>query len=115
MNLKQKIEDHEAVVGIIGLGYVGLPLAVAFAEAGFEVVGIDIDEQKVTALNRQESYIEDVTSETLADLERPIQATTDFSVLAECDTVSVCVPTPLRKTNDPNVADRIVSATGQLL
>jgi UDP-N-acetyl-D-glucosamine dehydrogenase len=95
MSLKQKIENREAVVGIIGLGYVGLPLAVAFAKTGFQVVGIDIDEQKVTALNRQESYIEDVSSETLAGLERPIQATADFSALAECDTVSVCVPVPL--------------------
>ena len=113
MNLKQKIENREAVVGIIGLGYVGLPLTVAFAEAGFDVVGIDIDEQKVAALNRQESYIEDVTSKTLAGLERPIRATTDFSALAECDTVSVCVPTPLRKTGDPDVS-YIVSATDQV-
>jgi UDP-N-acetyl-D-glucosamine dehydrogenase len=113
MDLKQKIENRNSVVGIIGLGYVGLPLAVAFAEAGFHVVGIDIDEQRVAALNRQESYIEDVSSETLAGLERPIQTTTDFSALADCDTVSVCVPTPLRKTGDPDVS-YIVSATDQV-
>jgi UDP-N-acetyl-D-glucosamine dehydrogenase len=113
MSLKQKIEDREAVVGIIGLGYVGLPLAVAFAQAGFQVIGIDIDAEKVDAINRQESYIEDITSETLAALPRPIRATTDFAALTGCDAVSVCVPTPLRKTGDPDVS-YIVSATDQI-
>ena len=109
MNLKQKIESREARVGILGLGYVGLPLAVAFAEAGFHVIGIDVDARKVEAINRQESYIEDIPSATLARLPHPITATTDFAALATCDTVSVCVPTPLSKTGDPDVS-YIISA-----
>ena len=110
MSLLEKIEDRTAVVGIVGLGYVGLPLAVAFSEAGFQVKGIDVDARKVDALNRRESYIEDVASETLAALERPIEATTDFAVLTECDAVSICVPTPLSKTGDPDVSYIIAAA-----
>jgi UDP-N-acetyl-D-glucosamine dehydrogenase len=113
MGLERKIENREAVIGIVGLGYVGLPLAVAFAEAGFQVIGIDIDAEKVDAINRQASYIEDIASETLAALPRPIRATTDFAALTDCDAVSVCVPTPLRKTGDPDVS-YIVSATDQI-
>ncbi len=109
MNLKQKIESREARVGVLGLGYVGLPLAVAFAEAGFHVIGIDVDARKVEAINRRESYIEDIPSATLARLPHPITATTDFAALATCDTVSVCVPTPLSKTGDPDVS-YIISA-----
>ena len=104
MSLLERIEDRTAHVGIIGLGYVGLPLAVAFAEAGFRVTGIDIDPAKVSAINRRESYVGDVPSDTLAALEPPIEATTDFAALATCDTVSVCVPTPLSKTGDPDVS-----------
>ncbi len=113
MGLKQVIEKREAVVGIIGLGYVGLPLAVVFAQAGFQVWGFDIDANKVDAVNRQESYIEDIHSETLAALSIPIQATTDFAALALCDTVSVCVPTPLAKSGDPDVS-YIISAADQI-
>ncbi len=113
MQLKERIQQREAVVGIIGLGYVGLPLAVAFAEAGFRVIGIDVDARKVEAINRQESYIEDISSETLATLPRPIEATTDFAALVDCDAVSVCVPTPLSKTGDPDVS-YIISATDQI-
>ena len=113
MELIKKIERREAVVGIIGLGYVGLPLAVSFAEAGFQVLGIDIDAEKVAALNRQQSYIEDIASERLAPLAGRISATTDYAALAECDAVSVCVPTPLRKTGDPDVS-YIISATDQI-
>jgi UDP-N-acetyl-D-glucosamine dehydrogenase len=109
MTLLNHIEQRDALVGIMGLGYVGLPLAVAFAEAGFQVVGIDVDARKVAALNRQESYIEDITAERLAAMDVPIRATTDFAALRECDAVSVCVPTPLRKTGDPDIS-YIVSA-----
>ncbi|MGC9523783.1 MAG: nucleotide sugar dehydrogenase, partial [Anaerolineae bacterium] len=109
-SLLDKIEDRTAVVGIVGLGYVGLPLAVAFAEAGFRVVGVDIDAEKVAALNRQESYIEDVDSASLRSLERPIEATTDFAALGECDAVSICVPTPLSKTGDPDMSYIIAAA-----
>lgn len=112
MSLMEKIKSREAVVGIIGLGYVGLPLAVVFAKAGFQVIGIDIDEQKVKNVNRQQSYIEDVDSQTLRELSPAIQATTDFSALQKCDAVSVCVPTPLRKTGDPDVS-YIISAADE--
>jgi UDP-N-acetyl-D-glucosamine dehydrogenase len=113
VNLLERIERREAVVGIVGLGYVGLPLAVVFAEAGFRVVGIDVNAEKVDAINRQESYIEDISSETLARLRDRISATTDFAALEACDAVSVCVPTPLRKTGDPDIS-YIVSATTEV-
>lgn len=113
MELLEKIERREAVVGIIGLGYVGLPLAVVFAQAGFQVVGIDLDARKVDAVTQGHSYIEDVTDETLCDLGSAIQATTDFAALQRCDTVSICVPTPLRKTGDPDISF-IISATDQI-
>ena len=100
MILLDKIDSREAVIGVIGLGYVGLPLAVVFAEAGFKVVGFDIDSHKVESINRGESYIEDVPSKTLRALVEPpiasLNATTDFSVLKHCDAVSICVPTPFR-------------------
>ena len=110
MSLQQKIERREAVVGIVGLGYVGLPLAVAFAEAGFQVIGIDIDARKVAALQRGESYVEDVADETLDALQGRIEATTDLSALARCDSVSICVPTPLRKTGDPDMSYIVAAA-----
>lgn len=113
MELLDKIEQLEAVVGIIGLGYVGLPLAVVFAEAGFQVIGIDLDARKVEAVNAGHSYIEDVTDETLRALGGAIHATTDFAALERCDTVSICVPTPLRKTGDPDIS-YIISATDQI-
>ncbi|HET6312240.1 MAG TPA: nucleotide sugar dehydrogenase [Chloroflexia bacterium] len=104
--LVDKLRNREARVGIIGLGYVGLPLAVIFAEAGYHVTGIDVDPRKVEALNSGESYIEDVPSEAIKPLVDGglLDATTDFSVLREIDAVSICVPTPLRKTRDPDVS-----------
>ena len=105
----QKFQQHNAHIAVIGLGYVGLPLCVAFAKAGYKVTGIDVDVEKVDAINRGESYIEDVASDALAS----IAATTDFSVLSRCDAVSICVPTPLNKTGDPNVS-YIVSATEEI-
>lgn len=113
--LKRRISQREALVAVIGLGYVGLPLAVVFAEAGLQVVGIDVDERKVEALRRTESYIEDIPSARLAPLvlERRLTATTDFSVLKQCDAVSICVPTPLNKTGDPDVSS-IVATTEQI-
>ncbi len=135
----------DAHVAIIGLGYVGLPLAVAFAEAGYRVTGIDLDMRKVDAINHGESYIEDVPTAKVAALVRGIEeekrlwgedaaqpllpitppydpmtqhlaclsATTDFGVLASCDAVSICVPTPLNKTGDPDVS-YIASAAEQI-
>ncbi|HUJ78801.1 MAG TPA: nucleotide sugar dehydrogenase [Nitrospiria bacterium] len=104
--LAKLIQSRKAHVGIIGLGYVGLPLAVELAKAGLRVTGIDIDAEKVKAINSGRSYIQDVPSADVARLVREgrLVATEDFSALAELDTVSICVPTPLRKTKDPDVS-----------
>jgi UDP-N-acetyl-D-glucosamine dehydrogenase len=103
--LLQKIETHQARVAIIGLGYVGLPLAVAFAKNGFRVTGIDVDETKVDAINRGDSYISDISSEELGRWTSAghIRATTGFSALTDIDAAIICVPTPLNKTRDPDV------------
>lgn len=91
-------------IGIVGLGYVGLPLAVAFAEAGEQVLGLDLDSAKVEALNRSESYIEDVPSQTLNQLGDLIRATGDAGGLAECEAVIICVPTPLTGSREPDLS-----------
>lgn len=113
--LQEKIRDRSAKIVILGLGYVGLPLATVFAEAGFNVIGVDPDSRKVEILRRGESYIQDVPTNTLAQLIQSgkLRATTDFSVLAEADAVSICVPTPLRKTGDPDLSFILV-ATDEL-
>jgi UDP-N-acetyl-D-glucosamine dehydrogenase len=103
--LLSKITHHEAIVAIVGLGYVGLPLAVAFAECGFPVVGIDVSGDKVAALNQGASYVQDIPSARLAPLvsQGRLHATTDYGVLDGCDVAIICVPTPLNKTRDPDV------------
>ncbi len=113
--LLQRLRSREAQVSVIGLGYVGLPLAVVFAEAGFHVIGIDVDVRKIEALRQSRSYIQDVPSEQIARLVQHgrLEATTDFSVLAQVDAASICVPTPLRKTGDPDLS-YILSATQEL-
>ncbi len=113
--LIQKFQTRSARVAVLGLGYVGLPLAVVFGQAGFSVTGIDPDARKVEKLNRGESYIPDVSSEEVSSLVRSgrLRATTDFSVLQEMDGVSICVPTPLRKTGDPDLSF-ILAATDEL-
>lgn len=102
-------------VAVVGLGYVGLPLAVVFGEAGFHVIGIDPDKRKIDALLKGESYIQDVSSEAVSRLVNSgkLTATTDFAALLDADAVSICVPTPLRKTGDPDLSF-IVSATEEL-
>jgi len=113
--LKQRLQDRSARVAVLGLGYVGLPLAVVFAEAGFHVVGIDPDERKVQGICRGESHIQDVPTEQVARLVAAgrLDATTDFAALQEADAVSICVPTPLRKTGDPDLSF-IIAATDEL-
>lgn len=105
-SLRRKIENHQARVGVVGLGYVGLPLAVEFAGAGFEVTGIDIDVAKVESLNRGESYVQDVPAGVLKPLVESgkFRATTDFAVVSTLDTINIAVPTPLRKTKDPDMS-----------
>ena len=98
-------------IGIIGLGYVGLPLAVAFAEAGCEVVGLDVDQEKVGALNDGRSYIEDVPSSALEPLGERLRATGDYAELASCDAVVLCVPTPLSDSREPDLTYLVDSAT----
>lgn len=114
-NLKDKFADRSAKIAILGLGYVGLPLAAIFAEAGFDVTGVEPDPGKVEKLLQGESYVQDVPSDQLAKLieSGKIHATTDFSVLADADAVSICVPTPLRKTGDPDLSFILV-ATDEL-
>ncbi|MFN8435268.1 MAG: nucleotide sugar dehydrogenase [Anaerolineales bacterium] len=114
-DLIKKLKEKNAKVAILGLGYVGLPLAVVFGEAGFKVTGVDPDKRKVESLNKGESYIPDVKTEAVANLVKNgmLTATTDFSVLKEMDAVSICVPTPLRQTGDPDMSF-IVSAMEEL-
>ena len=113
--LVSKLQNHTATVGILGLGYVGLPLAAAFGEAGLKVIGVDLDERKISSINQGISYIQDVPSEQVSRLVKAglLVASTDFSLLQEADAVSICVPTPLRKEGDPDLSF-ILSATEQL-
>src|SRR5581483_10020137 len=113
--LEEKIRSRTARVGIVGLGYVGLPLAVEFAKAGFTVTGIDLVESKVARINAGDSYVQDIAQKDVAALVEggKLTATTDFSVISELDTINICVPTPLRKTKDPDMS-YIVSACQEI-
>jgi len=119
--LLNKIANRKAVVGVVGLGYVGLPLAVALAEAGFRVVGVDVDSAKVKSLNEGKSYVEDIGDDQLMPVVESghLFATTRYEELSAVDAVSICVPTPLRKTGDPDIsfivdaADNIASIGGK--
>jgi len=104
--LLERIRTTEARIGIIGLGYVGLPLAVEFAKAGFDVTGFDVDESKNAAINAGTSYIPDVPAAELAEVVHAgrLRATSDMSKLGDMDVVDICVPTPLRKTKDPDLS-----------
>lgn len=115
IELTERLQRRQANVAVVGMGYVGLPLAVLFAEAGFNVTGVELNESKVEALCRGESYIMDVPGEQVARLVAAgkLKATSDFSYLKEADAVSICVPTPLRKTGDPDLSF-ILDATREL-
>ena len=109
--LREKIRTRRARTGVVGLGYVGLPLAVELGKAGFHATGIDLDSRKVQAITDGRSYIPDVPTADVQDLQRRgrLDATTDFAIVRELDTINICVPTPLRKTKDPDMS-YIVSA-----
>jgi UDP-N-acetyl-D-glucosamine dehydrogenase len=113
--LLSRIQDRSAKIGVIGLGYVGLPLSVEFAKAGFNVIGFDVMQNKVDKVNAGENYIGDINDEEFTALVKAgkLRATTDFSLLTECDTVSIAVPTPLSKTREPDVS-YIVKSTEQV-
>jgi UDP-N-acetyl-D-glucosamine dehydrogenase len=104
--LLERLESRKAHVGIVGLGYVGLPLAVEFARSGLTAIGIDLDSGKVASVNRGDSYIPDVSTSDLAKIVASgrLTATSDFSVVSTLDTINICVPTPLRKTKDPDMS-----------
>jgi UDP-N-acetyl-D-glucosamine dehydrogenase len=104
--LLERLQSRQATVGVVGLGYVGLPLAVEFAHGGLTAVGIDLDARKVAAIERGQSYIPDVPAADIATLVSAgrLHATTDFRVVRNLDTVNICVPTPLRKTKDPDMS-----------
>ncbi len=112
--LIEKLNKRSAKVAVIGMGYVGLPLATVFAEAGFDVIGVDPIDWKMEKLNRGESYILDIPNEQVARLVKAgkLKGTTDYSVLAGVDAVSICVPTPLRQTGDPDLSFIISAAEG---
>jgi len=106
MEINKKIQNRTAKIGVIGLGYVGLPLAIEFVQTGFNVIGIDIDENKINLINSGDNYIKDVNSKLLikAVEEKKLSATNDFSIVEDMDSISICVPTPLNKQKDPDIS-----------
>ena len=112
--IKSKIQNNEAIIGIIGLGYVGLPLALRFSDVGFRVVGFDIDEKKVNQLNDQESYIKHIPKKSITKMvDQGFIATTDFEKINSIDAILICVPTPLGIHNEPDLT--YVKSTLELL
>jgi len=114
MDIEKKIIEKQARIAIIGLGYVGLPLAVEFAKAGYQVVGIDLDGDKVAAINRGRNYIQDVKDQELREAvrSRRLAATTDYGLLKKCDSVHICVPTPYTETKDPDISYIVQACEG---
>lgn len=110
--LLSRIEQHTITVGVIGLGYVGLPLAVEFARKGIKVVGIDIDIRKISALQRGDNYIQDISDAHVREVveQKTLEATTDFSRCEECDAIFICVPTPFTVNKDPDISHIVDSA-----
>jgi UDP-N-acetyl-D-glucosamine dehydrogenase len=105
-----RIRTREARVGIVGLGYAGLPLAMTFAEAGFDVTGIDLSEERVRAVGERRSYLVDVPAERYDGLDGRLHATTDYAAVAELDALTICVPTPMSKTRTPDISYVVAAA-----
>ncbi len=104
-NLINKLQEKKAVIGIVGLGYVGLPLMLRYCEVGYKVIGFDIDQSKIDALSQGKSYIEHISASSIKEaVERGFEATTDFSRAAEADALILCVPTPLNKYREPDLS-----------
>src|SRR3954462_153462 len=99
----ERLRAQDVTVGVVGLGYAGLPLALAFAEAGLDVVGIDLSEQRGNAVRERRSYLVDVPAERYQDIEGALEATTDYGGLEAVDALVICVPTPLSKTRTPDL------------
>lgn len=112
--LLERLVTRQATIGVVGLGYVGLPLALAFAEAGYRVLGVDTSAEKVAMLKRGESYIIDLSDEQIAAVINSghLEAHTSYDVLRQADAISICVPTPLRKTKDPDISYVLQAADG---
>jgi UDP-N-acetyl-D-glucosamine dehydrogenase len=118
-----RIQTREARVGIVGLGYAGLPLAMSFAEAGFDVTGVDLNEERVQAVNDHRSYLVDVPADRYRELDGQLDATSDYGAVGDLDAVTICVPTPLSKTRTPDISYVVAAAesvaanlrTGQLV
>ena len=104
-NLIKKLEDKTAIIGIVGLGYVGVPLMLRYVEVGFKVIGFDIDDEKIKKLHAGQTYIEHISSTLIKNaVERGFTATTDFSRAGEVDALLICVPTPLNKYREPDLS-----------
>ena len=106
----ERLATRQARIGIVGLGYAGLPLAMLFAESGFRVTGIDLDEERVRAVNERRAYLVDVPAERYAAVDGRLSATSDYAALAELDCLTVCVPTPLSKTRTPDISYVVAAA-----
>jgi UDP-N-acetyl-D-glucosamine dehydrogenase len=106
----ERIATREAAVGIVGLGYAGLPLAIVFAEAGFGVTGVDLSEERVRAVRQRRSYLVDVPAERFDRLDGRLRATTDYAAVRELDALTICVPTPLSKTRTPDISYIVAAA-----
>ncbi|MDE3119370.1 MAG: UDP-N-acetyl-D-glucosamine dehydrogenase, partial [Nitrospirota bacterium] len=115
MSVLDKIKNRSAVIGVVGLGYVGLPLAVLQAKTGYRVIGVDEVAEKVDRVSRSDNYISDVDSAELKEAVKTgkLSATRDFAALRGCDVVMICVPTPLTKNKEPDIS-AVVSVTRQL-
>ena len=100
----KRYQDKEAIIGIVGLGYVGLPLLLRYTQVGFKVIGFDIDNFKVDSLNAGKSYIEHIAADKIQAAQPLFEATTDFSRIGECDAIILCVPTPLNQYREPDIS-----------
>ena len=113
--LRERISDRSARIGVVGMGYVGLPLAIEFARAGFKVTGIDIDPKKVAGIRAGQSHIQDVSSAEVGEMvkKRRLMAQDTYRACHRFDAIVICVPTPLSKTKDPDIS-YIVSAVDKI-